>query len=244
MIASDERHGVLDHIVDSVTLGGVSQVFTTARQAGSFGLGTQEAVAAVTARWMTLTDGLAMRGVHRLATAYQVHGATVSTHGAGWNGVLRMRGIDGHVTNVPGTALAVTVADCTPVFIAHPAGAIAALHAGWRGTASRILDTGLDALALLGYPPEECSVHFGPAICGNCYEVGPEVLTAVHARPLATHGLLDVRAVLAKQARARGVTALSSTELCTRCDNSRLFSHRAGDDGRQLGVIVLERRSA
>ncbi len=244
MIVHDAWHNVLDHAVDSVTLGGVSHVFTTARQAGSFGLGTQEAVAAVTARWTTLADGLEVRGVHRLATAYQVHGATIATHGAGWNGVLRMRGVDGHVTNVPGTALAVTVADCTPVFIAHPAGAIAALHAGWRGTASRILDAGLDALAGLGYAPEECSVHFGPAICGKCYEVGPEVLTAVHSRPVARHGLLDVRAVLATQAYARGVTSLSSTALCTRCDNGKLFSHRAGDDGRQLGVIVLERRSA
>ena len=244
MIVDEAWQRVLDHAVDSVMLGGVSHAFTTARAAGSFGLGTQEAVDAVTARWTRLADGLGTRGVHRLASAYQVHGATVATHGAGWNGVLRMRGVDGHVTNVPGTALAVTVADCTPVFIAHPAGAIAALHAGWRGTASRILDAGLDALAVLGYAPEECSVHFGPAICGKCYEVGPEVLTAVYSRPVVTHGMLDVRAVLAQQARARGVASISSTELCTRCDNGKLFSHRAGDDGRQLGVIVLERRSA
>ena len=46
--------------------------------------------------------------------------------------------------------------------------------------------------------------------------------------------------MIAEHARAAGVRHIASSPLCTRCDNDRLFSHRAGDDGRQLGVIVAE----
>ena len=213
--------------------------FTTTRANGSFGLGSSEPVDAVMARWSTLRTTLAARGARRLATAHQVHGNAVVRHGAGWIGWLRADDADGHVTDIPGTALAVTVADCTPVLIAHPRGAIAALHAGWRGTAAGILDEGLDALDAMGYTPSECAVALGPAICGSCYEVGPEVLSAVQGTPATAKGYLDVRAVLAGQARARGITQLHVDRACTRCDNDRFYSHRAGDAGRQLGVIAL-----
>lgn len=217
--------------------------WTTTRLDGSFGLMSDDPVVAVTDRWTRLQEALEEHGIVRLATASQVHGATVATHSGGWHGWLRLRGVDGHISTVPGTALAVTVADCTPVFIAHPRGAIAALHAGWRGTAARILDVGLEALASLGFPAAECVVHLGPAICGACYEVGPEVLAAVYGPSISAvgdaKGQLDVRAVLRSQAEARGVAQISCSEGCTRCHPERYFSHRGGDAGRQLGVIAL-----
>lgn len=213
--------------------------FTTGRAEGSFGLGSRETVDDVIDRWSQLQDRLAALGVERLAAAQQVHGATVASHAAGWSGWLRMRGVDGHFTTVPGTAAAVTIADCTPVFLAHPRGAVAALHAGWRGTADRIVDVGLDLFEHAGFPARECVAHLGPAICGRCYEVGPEVLTALHGIPAQEKGLADVRAVLVGQLAARGVHDVSVTSSCTRCHNDRFFSHRAGDRGRQLGVITL-----
>lgn len=184
-------------------------------------------------------DALAQHSVHRLGSATQVHGAEIVRHGDGWRGWLRLSGIDGHITATPGTALAVTIADCTPVFISHGRGVVAALHAGWRGTAARILDVGLDAMTELGCPPDECQVHLGPSICGSCYEVGPEVLEAVTGRPATSKGLLDVRAILADQATHRGVRELSISPFCTRHHAERFFSHRGGDEGRQLGVIAL-----
>lgn len=213
--------------------------FTTTRANGSFGLGSSEPVDAVMTRWSALRAALASHGVRRLASAHQVHGNTVVRHRGGWIGWLRSDDADGHVTDVPGTALAVTVADCTPVLVAHPSGAIAALHAGWRGTAAGILDQGFDALEAMGYAPSECVVALGPAICGACYEVGPEVLSAIHGVPAVAKGYLDVRAVLADQARRRGVAQLHIDTACTRCDNDRFYSHRVGDVGRQLGVIAL-----
>jgi polyphenol oxidase len=213
--------------------------WTTTRDTGSFGLGSTEPVHAVHARWQALQDALARRGVNRLATAVQVHGADVATHDGGWSGWLRMRNVDGHVTRSGGTALAVTVADCTPLFIAHPAGTVAVLHAGWRGVAAGILARGLAVLLDLGCPAEECEVHLGPSICGRCYEVGPEVIRAVSGRSAPGKSLLDIREVLLEQAQRAGVTAVSVSPWCTRCDNDRFFSHRAGDEGRQLGIIAL-----
>jgi hypothetical protein len=48
---------------------------------------------------------------------------------------------------------------------------------------------------------------------------------------------IDLRALIAGHARAMGVTQITVSPLCTRCDNDRFFSHRAGDAGRQLGVV-------
>ncbi len=214
------------------------RAFTTTREAGSFGLVSSEPTVLVHNRWSALQDDLATLGVHRLASATQVHGADVVRHAGGWRGWLRQRGVDGHITNVPGTALAVTVADCTPVFIAHASGVVAALHAGWRGTAAGILEVGLNAMDALNCPADECVVHLGPSICGDCYEVGPEVFEALTGKRPTGKGLIDVRAVLAEQAARRGVRQLTMSERCTRHHNEQLFSHRAGDEGRLLGVIV------
>ena len=215
------------------------RAWTTTRSAGSFGLGSDEPVAIAMDRWTSLLDGLAAIGITRLATAAQVHGAAVACHDGDWRGWLRQRGVDGHVTTTPQTALAVTVADCTPVFIAHPDGAIAALHAGWRGTAARIIDVGFDMMEALGFPSSGCTVHLGPSICGACYEVGPEVLSAVLGRAATAKALLDVRAVLAQQAERRKVRELTVSQWCPKCHNDRFFSHRAGDSGRQLGIIAF-----
>jgi polyphenol oxidase len=205
----------------------------------SFGMVSDEPVGAVMARWDALQVAFLARGVSRLASASQVHGADIVAHGDSWRGWLRLRGIDGHISTTAGTALAVTVADCTPVFLAHPRGAIAALHAGWKGTALGILPAGLDAFASLGCPADECVVHLGPSICGRCYEVGPEVLERVLGKPAQAKGCLDVRAVLAEQAVRYGVRDLSVSDRCTRCDAGQFFSHRGGDQGRQLGLIAM-----
>ncbi|MEO7997587.1 MAG: polyphenol oxidase family protein [Gemmatimonadaceae bacterium] len=223
-------------VASGISLPGVAGWTTTVHN-GSFGLGSDEPVGAVMDRWSALQSDLANIGVNRLASAHQVHGYAVSLHQDGWTGWLRQRGVDGHVSAVPGTALAVTVADCTPVFVAHPK-AVAMLHAGWRGTASHILKAGLEAMLTLGALPDECFVHLGPSICAPCYEVGPEVLTAVTGLPAKGKGHLDVRAVLAEQAYALGVRQLDVSSWCTRCGGGRFFSHRGGDAGRQLGVIV------
>lgn len=213
--------------------------FTTTAAMGSFGLAGNEPVAVVMDRWDELAAALARRGVQGLASSAQVHGAQLAVHSLPWSGWLRQRGVDGHVSTVPGSALAVTVADCVPILIGHPGGAIAALHAGWRGSAASILEGGLDLLESRGFPAAECQVYLGPAICGSCYEVGPEVISAVTGRRASGKQLLDVRQVLADRALGRGVAGITVESACTRCGPRNFFSHRAGDSGRQLAVIAL-----
>jgi YfiH family protein len=212
--------------------------FTTTRQAGSFNLASTEPAATVVRRWTELVHALSP-GASRLATALQVHGERILRHGDGWSGWLRdTTGADGHMTSARGTGMAVTLADCVPVFIAHPDGVGAVLHSGWKGTAARILEKALALCSGEGLDVARALVHLGPAICGSCYEVGPDVYEAVTGRRRGGKALLDLRAALAEQARQAGATVTVSPS-CTRCHNERFYSHRAGDEGRQLGVLVL-----
>jgi YfiH family protein len=215
------------------------RAFTTTRAIGSFGLRTEEPVRDVMARWSRLRHEL-WSGGPRFATADQVHGTTVLVHHSGWEGWLRAGQADGHATMERGTALAVTVADCVPVFIAHPSGAIALLHSGWRGTAARIVERGIDTLVHRGCPATELRIHMGPAICGKCYEVSGDVYAELTGRNPGKPTTIDLRGLIADHARAAGVTHITTSASCTRCDNDRFFSHRAGDEGRQLGVMIAD----
>jgi YfiH family protein len=211
--------------------------FTTTRQIGTFGMMGPEPVNEVMGRWATLRRELYDLSP-RLATGGQVHGNHVLAHEGHWDGWLRGGEADGHFAPKRGTALAVTIADCVPVFIGHPSGACEVLHSGWRGTAAHILKVGLTMMKAAGHRLADARVHFGPAICGKCYEVSPEVYQQLTGKDPGRPSTIDLRALLADQARKCGVERISISPLCTRCDNDRFYSHRAGDHGRQLGVIV------
>jgi polyphenol oxidase len=213
------------------------EAFTTTRAAGDYGLGDGEPPAAALAKWVELQRELAGRAP-RLASARQVHGAKVLEHGAGADGWTRHNAADGHLTFAPGVALALQIADCVPVFIAHPAGAVALLHAGWRGTAAQIVKTGISRMVDRGFEASDLLLHLGPAICGRCYQVGPDVFEQLTGWQTIRNRNVDLRALLAEQAKEMGVRQLSASPHCTKCDNDRFFSHRAGDTERQVAVIV------
>ena len=220
------------------------RAFTTTRAAGSYSTASDEPVAAVMDRWAALQQHVAAAGAARLATARQVHGATVIVHVPGWTGWLRGHDADGHVAPEPGTALAVSVADCVPIYVGHPSGAVAMLHSGWRSTEAGILARAVGALAGSGVHPGDLRVVLGPAICGDCYEVSPEVHARLTGRAVDRPTPVDLRGVIADQARALGIRDVRTSPQCTRCDNDVFYSHRAGDPGRQLGVSVAEPRGA
>lgn len=213
------------------------RAFITTRAVGSFGLQSDEPVKDVMGRWSALRAEL---GGTRFATASQVHGANVLVHHQGWEGWLRGDNADGHSSIERGTGMAVTVADCVPVFVAHPGGAIALLHSGWRGTAARIVERGIEALARRGIPASELRVHTGPAICGKCYEVSADVYAQLTGTNPGKPTTVDLRALIADHARAAGVRHVTTSPSCTRCNNDQFFSHRAGDPGRQLGVMIAD----
>lgn len=225
----------VEAVEDFATFG--IHAFTTTRQLGTFSTASDEPAHDVMARWDALRATARAHGVRRLATAAQVHGAHIVVHAAGWEGWLRGTEADGHLAATRGTAMAVSIADCVPVFIAHPSGAAALLHSGWRGTAARIVEQGIAGLARRGFPAAELRVHLGPAICGKCYEVSADVVRQLTGESAAGPRTVDLRALIADHARAMGVRHLTISPSCTKCDNARFFSHRAGDPGRQVAAM-------
>ncbi len=214
------------------------RAFTTSRAAGTFGTQANEPAADVFGRWNSLIEAAAEQGIEQFASASQVHAADLVMHRPGWRGWLRTGPVDGHLWSAPGIGAAVTVADCVPVFIAHPSGAGAILHSGWRGTVAGITERALGRLMSLGFGAGSLRIHLGPSICGGCYEVSADVYHALTASSVDRPSPVDLRAAIADRARSLGVRDITTSEWCTRCSNDRLFSHRAGDAGRQLGVLL------
>ncbi len=168
----------------------------------------------------------------------QIHSATVREAVAGGAGTG-----DALITRRPALALAVFTADCVPILLAGR-GRVAAVHAGWRGIALRIVPA---ALARLGVPGAETTAWIGPAIGACCYEVGEEVAERVvvasaediaQRRP-AGRPHLDLAAASRAQLRAGGVAEIRSLERCTRCDAAHLWSYRrdGAAAGRNLALI-------
>lgn len=212
--------------------------FTTVRAAGTFGMQALEPTAEVLGRWNGLVRAAAALQAPRFASSFQVHGAGIALHEQGWQGWLRTSDVDGHAWSRPGFAAAVTIADCVPVFMAHPSGAGAILHSGWRGTAAGITEKAIVWFGRAGFGAGSLRLHLGPSICGSCYEVSPEVYAAVTNSTVSRPSPLDLRSVIADRARRLGVRQIAISEWCTRCSTDQLFSHRAGDSGRQLGVLI------
>jgi YfiH family protein len=223
-------------LVDDFTPFGV-HAFTTTRQFGTFSSASEEPIRDVIGRWDAVRSHAASHGVLRLATAAQVHGARVLVHDYGWSGWLRELEADGHFSASRDTAMAVSIADCVPVFLVHPSGASALLHSGWRGTAARIIEHGIAAFTHRGLPAAELRMHLGPAICGDCYGVSPEVVEKLTGERVSKPRTIDLRALISAHARAFGVHHITISPSCTRHHNERFFSHRAGDAGRQVSVI-------
>jgi YfiH family protein len=177
-----------------------------------------------------------------LATAGQVHGTRVAEVAAPGH----EPDCDALLTTVPGLALAVTTADCMSLLFTAP-GAVAAAHAGWRGTVAGMPRAVLSALmARTGGSPSDITVHIGPCIRGCCYEVGDEVASGFPAaalRRVTGRFRLDLptAAVIALREAGLSADAIHDTGACTACEPHWYFSHRrdAGATGRLWGVARL-----
>jgi YfiH family protein len=194
-------------------------------------------------RWRSLR---AAAGAETVVHSRQVHAADVWTHREqGAPGIAVMDGFDGHVTAVPGLLLTVSVADCVPVSIVDPeTRSVALVHAGWRGTAGGIVERALEMLyAEHGARADDLWLHCGPAICGECYEVGPEVHAGVRpgCAPPDAPTPIDLRAAIAERAAGRGVLPerITVSGHCTRHGPGGFFSHRGGSPARQMGVLGI-----
>jgi YfiH family protein len=135
----------------------------------------------------------------------------------------------------------VLTADCLPVALGTT-GAVAMIHAGWRGLAAGVLEEGVRALEELGSGDEIVAI-IGPGAGPCCYEVGPEVHAAfggAHRIESPPTRRIDLKAIARERLLLAGVEDVRDIAACTICDE-RYFSHRreGARAGRQGAVAWL-----
>jgi polyphenol oxidase len=161
------------------------------------------------------------------------------------------------VSDDPAVALAIQVADCVPLLMAHRrSGAVAAVHAGWRGTVARAAEAAVEVLRReFRAAPEDLVVAHGPSIGACCYEVGPDLVDAFEAggfraqvdrwfsRDEAGRFRLDLWTASRDQLLAAGVRAddIHQSGLCTASHPQWFASYRR--DGSGTGRIAAVIRS-
>lgn len=176
----------------------------------------------------------------------QVHGCTVvaardaTTTRIAADAITSVRG---------GHAILIRVADCVPILLADPAtGAVAAVHAGWRGVVAGIVPAAVESLRTLGTDPHDLIAAVGPSISPAHFEIGPEVADELARADLAScvvapgiygpkHHADLVRGVRLQLERA-GVAAASidAEPPCTYAASARFHSFRR--DGARSGRLA------
>jgi YfiH family protein len=239
-----------DHLI--IDLPGARAMFTTRRGGHSTGpfaslnLGrlTRDDPDAVTLNRKLVQD--AADG--QLAMIRQVHGRRVirladADAASGPEPRWELEEADGQATAQGRIAPIVLTADCLPIAIGG-GGAVAMLHAGWRGLADGIIAEGVRAIRELGDERAPLAAAIGPGAGPCCYEVGDEV----HARFSEFGGrgrrgrMLDMKAIARQQLLGAGIDDVHDSGLCTICSPPTLFfSHRRDDGvtGRQGGLVWL-----
>jgi len=179
-----------------------------------------------------------------LAIPLQVHGTNVQRVTAPGE----YPDCDGLMTDLPSLFLCVTCADCVPVLLFDPARkVVAAVHAGWRGTAGGIAASAVGLMEqLFGCSPADIVAFLGQAAGPCCYRVGEEVAAQFpphHVRKADNGITIDLPSTCADQLATAGVppAQIEILRACTICTPGRFHSHRRDGlhAGRMMAVIGL-----
>lgn len=226
----------------STRLGGISEGPYASL---NLGLTTGDNQAAVIENRKIFFDALGINA-DQVASAYQVHSdGILHVHSP-----CREEGFDALITDVPGIFLTVTVADCTPILVLDPVRpAVAAVHAGWRGTVLGILKkTILRMQEVFRTNPIECRAFIGACIDACSYEVDTDVAQHFPAPYVEwSEGpqkfLLDLKASNRAQLLDAGLLEenIEISPFSTVLNNDLFFSYRKekGVTGRMLNGIGL-----
>ncbi|KAA6233279.1 peptidoglycan editing factor PgeF [Chlorobium phaeovibrioides] len=183
----------------------------------------------------------------RTVRSQQVHGTEIlhaTSPGA-------LQGYDAFITDTENLFLLIATADCYPILLFDPLNrAVAAIHAGWKGTAGHIAPQTVESMRrAFGTRPETLLASIGTGISGEAYEVSLDVAKQFPAScilPPATTGAgprLDLGAANRMQLEEAGVSSASieSSPFCSFRDTGSFFSHRRdnGITGRMLSIIGL-----
>jgi YfiH family protein len=153
---------------------------------------------------------------------------------------------DAAITNLKGVMLGVQTADCVPILVSEVHGtAVAAIHAGWRGTAARIAETTILRLReKFSIDPKDLTASIGPHIGVCCYEVGDDVVQTMASpalfeyRPERLKPHLNLAAANRQQLVNAGLAEerIEISSLCTRCRADLFHSYRR--DGKNTGHML------
>ena len=262
-----ERGGVVFHTSEqlasidgiahgfSTRLGGVSEGIYASMNLGLTRGDDPERVRENYRRFLAAIGGTG----RRYAMCNQVHGNVVRTvtmadtktdlyDRLGYEG-------DGMMTAIPGVALVVFSADCIPVLLCDPVRrVIAAVHAGWRGTASGVVTVAVERMKeVYGCRGEDIRAAIGPGIGPDCFETHEDVPNAMMAS-LATPALpyikirengkfsVDLKGINAKRLELAGLDPahIDVSGECTGCNQEKYWSHRFVDNQRGSMAAVIE----
>ncbi len=157
---------------------------------------------------------------------------------------------DGSISDKAGLVCAVMTADCLPILLCDRAGhRVAAIHAGWRGLCSGIIEKSIQQM---GLPAEQLLAWLGPAIGATAFQVGAEVRDAFIAHDISAseafvqqdqqHWLADLYQLARQRLLSQGVNAIYGGECCTFQQRELFFSYRReGVTGRMASFIWLQR---
>lgn len=198
--------------------------------------------------------------IDHIVTSDQTHTTNVRPVGKEdlGKGITRPRDykdVDGMITDQPGVLLATFYADCVPLYFVDPVHkAIGLSHSGWRGTVGRMGQATVEAMEKsFGSQPKDLLCAIGPSICQDCYEVSRDVAEAfIFAFPTHEKEILQAGALGKYQLDLWKANEIVLTEagvlkehidlagLCTCCNSSILFSHRASKGKRgNLGAFLM-----
>ena len=155
---------------------------------------------------------------------------------------------DALVTDEDGKSIGVRTADCVPILLVDPQHrAVAAVHAGWRGSAAEIVNRTIEAMArTFATVPSSVYAAIGPCVRACCYEVGANVLREFKPffpewQEIPEKGRLDLAQANGRQLQAVGIASdrIFDSCLCTCCNTAEFFSYRREpqNPGRMLSAI-------
>jgi len=190
-------------------------------------------------------------GLKKIYTINQIHSGTVFLLKDELTKEKKEEG-DAIVTSMRNLGVGIYTADCVPLLLANgDATVVAAVHAGWRGTLSGIVDRTIKRMEQdFGILSSEISAAIGPSIGMCCYEVGEEVAIRFMKKydqwneflykKNSSKYFIDLKMANVRSLGAAGVTNVEHIDICTMCDRDFHSYRREGNGvGRQLSFIAL-----
>ncbi|MBR5167512.1 MAG: peptidoglycan editing factor PgeF [Salinivirgaceae bacterium] len=233
--------------------GGVRHFVTSCRQGALGDVNLRSTNGAENRRRLAASVGF---NIERLTTAEQTHSlniAVVNETNAGLGALTidsRIPNTDALITNQPGVCIMVLTADCQSVLLYDAENhAVAAIHAGWRGTAGGIVRLTVEAMQReFGTEPSHLIAALGPCIGSCCFEVGDDVAEqfsqwpeAILHKPEWARPHIDLTAVNRQHLISAGLPLenIEAAQVCTKCHPDEFFSYRHNHTLGRIGTGVM-----